>query len=365
MSEWESFMWDKSGDIDNSNDNTDIESDITYMNFDSEISHDLSQLNDDIVNNYSLSVQEKKLIDSIDNWPIFNPSLTLKNYIEKKEWSKVVFEFFSIIWRLLSHKNEIWFNEFNNLDIRSLKLDEKNASELSALIKVFEKKIDETSDIKKDLTFTYVLSTIKNKLLEKEHWIKDKEEQLKKNLAVWDVILLNKEVGKKDIWTKLLEAYDSNYDTDFWHVAIVIATDPLTVRHSTTETWKKSDKDWFVEETELNSYLSRCKCNWYDLISLRPSEEIKNKILLFSEQNLWKEYDANSAIAWWLYWQDRKWKSSFNFSEEWDDQYFNCVEIIAQALDHDKLSKITHPNEFLEYMDVFTPTYLTTISRRF
>lgn len=327
---------------------------------------ELSDLEEEVLANYTPTAEEQKVIDSIDSSASFQPTETLNDYIEKKEWGKVIMEFFSIIWRLFSSKNWIWYSEFNNIDIASLKLDEKNESELKWLINMFEKKIDDTSDIKKDLKFTYLLSNVKNKLLEKKDSVTDKEEQLKKNLEVWDVILLNKEVGKKDIWTKLLEAYDSNYDTDFWHAAIVIATDPLTVRHSTTETWKKSDKNWFVEEAELNSYLDKCWCKWYDLLSLRPTEDVKNKILSYSEQNMWKWYDNNAAIWWWIFWIDWEWEKAISWFKRntgAKDDSFNCVEIIAQALDQEKLQDITHPNEFLEYMDIFKPVYLTTINR--
>lgn len=327
----------------------------------------LSDLNQNDVVDYTPSEDEKKLIDSIDNSAGFQPPETLRYYIEHKERSKAITELFNIIWRFLSSGgNDIWFNEFKNLDIASLKLDEKSESELESLITHFEKKIEWTSDIAKDLKFTYLLSAVKNKLYEKKDSVTDKEQQLGKSLAIGDVILLNKKVDNKDIWTRLLEAYDPFYDTDFWHAAIVIWLDPIKVRHSTTSTsLKKSENTWFVEDVDLNSYLSKCQCKWYDLLALRPSEDIKNKILSFSEKNLWKEYDSNAAIWWWITWSDRKWKSPFDISFESSDDYFNCVEIIAQALDQDKLKNITHPNEFLEYMDVFKPVYMTTIEKNF
>ena len=59
-------------------------------------------------------------------------------------------------------------------------------------------------------------------------------------------------------------------------------------------------------------------------------------------------------------WAKARWWLRKNKTWEKDDMY-NCVEIIAQALDQDKLKDITHPNEFLEYMNIFQPTYMTTI----
>jgi hypothetical protein len=199
--------------------------------------------------------------------------------------------------------------------------------------------------------------------LEIKNSIMEKEELLKKNLEVWDVILLNKKVVKKDIWTKLLEAYDADYDTDFWHVAIIIQTDPLKIRHSTTFV-SDGGENWWVEDTLLGSYFERCECLWYDLLALRPPKDIKDKILEFSERNLWKAYDSNAAIWWGLYWIDGEWNKAIKWFERnlWDkDDSYNCVEIIAQALDQDKLKDITHPNEFLEYMHIFVPVYMTTI----
>ena len=329
----------------------------------SDLFDDLWNLKDEILSGYNLEEEEKKLIWLILSSPTFQISEKLRDFINQKRRWKVIFELFRIIWRLISEKNEIWFGEFDDLNLNSLKLDEKNVTQLKELIKIFEKMINNISDIKKRLKFVYLLSAVKNKIFEKRDSITSREELLKKNLEVWDVILLNKKVKSKDIWTKLLEAYDDNYDTDFWHAAIVILTDPLKIRHSTAFA-SDGDKIWRVEETLLKSYFERCKCLWYDLLALRPPKDIKDKILEFSKRNLWKDYDSNAAIWWGLYWIDGEWNKAIQWFERnlWDkDDSYNCVEIIAQALDVDKLKDITHPNEFLEYMDIFTPVYMTTV----
>lgn len=203
-------------------------------------------------------------------------------------------------------------------------------------------------------------------MLIKTYSIVDKKELLKKNLEVWDIILLNKKVNDKDIWTKLLEAYDNNYDTDFGHAAIIISENPLIIRHSTRENSMESDKDWLVEEVEIEVYLKKCNCSWYDLLLLRPSGELKDKILSFSGQNLWKSYDRNAAIGWWLYWKDWKWEKAiswFKRTPSEDDDSFNCVEIIVGALWNvdQEIQNITIPNQFLEHMNYFSPVYMTTI----
>ena len=333
----------------------------------SDLYNDLQNLRDNILSEYDLGEVEKKLIRLILSGPRFQISEKLRDFINQKKRWKALFELFRVIWRLISEKNEIGFGEFSNLNIRDLNLDEKDEEQLNNFMKIFEKMINSNSDIKKNLKFVYLLSAIKNKLLEKTTWTIDKEELLKQNLEVWDIILLNKKVEKKDIWTRLLEAYDDNYDTDFWHAAIIISVDPIGIRHATA--FSSDDSGiWRVEETLFNSYLDRCKCLWYDLLSLRPPKEIKDRIMAFSKNNLWKDYDSNAAIWWWLYWKDGEWKDAIqwykkNVLEEKDDSY-NCVEIIAQALDQDKLKDITHPNEFLEYMNIFTPVYMTTILRQ-
>jgi hypothetical protein len=66
-------------------------------------------------------------------------------------------------------------------------------------MKLFEKMINNISDIKKKLKFAYLLSAVKNKFLEKKNLVTDAEELLKKNLEAGDIILLNKKVVKKDI----------------------------------------------------------------------------------------------------------------------------------------------------------------------
>jgi hypothetical protein len=78
-------------------------------------------------------------------------------------------------------------------------LDKKDEVQLKSLMKLFEKMINNISDIKKKLKFAYLLSAVKNKFLEKKNLVTDAEELLKKNLEAGDIILLNKKVVKKDI----------------------------------------------------------------------------------------------------------------------------------------------------------------------
>ncbi len=310
----------------------------------------------------------KKVFKKIEDSESFDPNSekVLKDYIENKERFWAIKEIFNILWRLFKINNTTWFSEFSNLsgDIRNLDLDNKTIEELSSMIKEFETQIEKTWDIKKDLKLTYILSEIKNKKLLKEDPNLDKKELLQKNLEIGDVILLNKKVDKLDIWSKALKAYDKKYDTDFTHSAIIIATDPIKIRHSTTFTQKKVGKG-HVEEVDLYSYLKQSWTKSFDLLALRPDENTKQKILEFSESNLWKEYDNNAALWWWLFWIDSAWPKArwwLRKNKTWEkDDMYNCVEIIAQALDQDKLKDITHPNEFLEYMNIFQPTYMTTI----
>ena len=324
---------------------------------DSQIWEWLSNFKGKTLSNYKLTHEEQKIINNIDNSEVFQPVETLKNFIDEKNWFKVIREIFMILWRLILSKNEVWYKEFNDIGIDSLNFDEKSEEGLIWFMNFIEWKIDSTVDIKKILKFTYFLSVVKNKLLEKKSII-DKEEQLKNNLAVWDIILLNKQLRWKDIWTRLLEAYDDNYDTDFWHVAIVISTDPIRIRHSTTENLKKGDRKWFVEDAELDWYLDKCGCSWYDIIVLRPNHDIKNDILCFSKSKIGKQYDNRTALRQWLW-----------LKKQYNDKY-NCVELIVQWLnpsnEKDPLSELkikAFPNDFFEYMDLFKPVYLTTIMR--
>lgn len=310
----------------------------------------------------------KKIFKKIEDSENFDPNSekVLKDYIENKERFWAIKEIFNILWRILKKGNDVWFSEFSNLsgDIRNLDLDNKSIRELSSMIDEFEAQIEKTWDIKKDLKLTYILSEIKNKKLLKENPNLDKKELLQKNLEIGDVILLNKKVSRSDIWSKALQAYDKKYETDFTHSAIIIATDPIQIRHATTFTKRKIGK-WHVEEVDLYDYLEKSKTKSFDLLALRPDENTKQKILEFSKSNLWKEYDNNAALWWWLFWIDSMWAKArwwLKRNKTWEkDDMYNCVEIIAQALEHDKLDNITHPNEFLEYMNIFQPTYMTTI----
>lgn len=308
------------------------------------------------------------IVKNIEQSPDFdiNWEKTLADYIEQKDRMGAIKEIFSILWRLMKKNDKHGFSEYLNIIDLSV-LENKDKDELNDILSFFESKIESTSCIKKDLKFTYILSRIKDQLLEKEDWIIDKKILLSKNLKKWDVILLNK-VGKKDPWSKLLKEYDTNYETDFVHSAIIISEDwaePIMIRHSTTFTAKKSGK-WHVEEVWLFDYLQNSSTKFCDLLSLRPDENTKTKILNFSKENLWKEYDNNAALWWWIRWIDSIWASArwwIKRNKTWEkDDMYNCVEIVAQALDQEKLKDITHPNEFLEYMDIFQPAYMTTIS---
>lgn len=363
---------DKLDEIENSEiDNVIKETSFELQNFDTKIClKDLSteaELNPE-EEDLDIKTEEdlKKVFKKIEDSESFDPNSekVLKDYIENKERFWAIKEIFNILWRLFKINNTTWFSEFSNLsgDIRNL--DNKTIEELSSMIKEFETQIEKTWDIKKDLKLTYILSEIKNKKLLNEDPNLDKKELLQKNLEIGDVILLNKKVDKLDIWSKALKAYDKKYDTDFTHSAIIIATDPIKIRHSTTFTQKKVGKG-HVEEVDLYSYLKQSWTKSFDLLALRPDENTKQKILEFSESNLWKEYDNNAALWWWLFWIDSAWPKArwwLKRNKTWEkDDMYNCVEIIAQALDQDKLKDITHPNEFLEYMNIFQPTYMTTI----
>ena len=365
---------DKLDEIENSEiDNVVKETSFELQNFDTKIClKDLSteaELNPE-EEDLDIKTEEdlKKVFKKIEDSESFDPNSekVLKDYIENKERFWAIKEIFNILWRLFKINNTTWFSEFSNLsgDIRNLDLDNKSIRELSSMIDEFEAQIEKTWDIKKDLKLTYILSEIKNKKLLKEDPNLDKKELLQKNLEIGDVILLNKKVDKLDIWSKALKAYDKKYETDFTHSAIIIATDPVKIRHSTTFTQKKVGKG-HVEEVDLYSYLKQSWTKSFDLLALRPDENTKQKILEFSKSNLWKEYDNNAALWWWLFWIDSMWAKArwwLKRNKTWEkDDMYNCVEIIAQALEHDKLDNITHPNEFLEYMNIFQPTYMTTI----
>ncbi|HOG15207.1 MAG TPA: hypothetical protein PK674_01325 [Candidatus Absconditabacterales bacterium] len=318
-----------------------------------------------------------KIFKKIENSKDFDPNSekVLKDYIEKGIGFGVIKEVFNILWRFIKGGNNVGFSEFFNLstDIKKLDLDNKSINELDSMINKFETQIEKTLDIKKDLKLTYILSEIKNKKLLKKNPSLNKKRLLQKNLKIGDVVLLNKKADKLNIGgkafkahigSKALEAYDKKYDTDFTHSIIIIGTDPIKIRHSTMLT-QKDDKGGHVEEVDLYSYLEKSGTKSFDVLALRSDEDTKQKILEFSEKKLGKKYDNNAALGGGLFGIDSmgaKTRGGFikNKTLKKDDVY-NCVEIIAQALEHDKLDNITHPNEFLEYMNIFQPTYMTTI----
>lgn len=315
----------------------------------------------------------KTIIENIEKDPdIEIKSDKLSDFISQKDRWGAVKEFFNIVWRLFNIKNWTWFDEYNFLEdqIKGIDLDNSSKEKLSIYVETIQSYIEKTSDIKKDLKFTYILSKIKNQLIK----ITDSQPEInnyklfKKNIKPWCILLFNKKIQKKDRWSDLLKAYDEDYNTDFTHSAIVsdVKDDwEIQLLHSTTDDYQKAWKSWGVREEPLKNYFERWNVDSCDFLVLEPSDVNKENIINYARSNKGKWYDNNAAIGWWLYKKDIEWNWFKIMEWSWkEDDYFNCVEIIAKWLDISWTWNITHPNDFLSFMWKLKPIYMTTIESK-
>ena len=312
-----------------------------------------------------ISVDLYKILYSIEDEKFINPKSikTLKDYTQKWDWIWVIKEIFNIFLRFFKIKNKTWFIEFRKLfnKIQNTELKYKPIKELNYVITNIETQIWETLNIKKKLKLAYLLSTIKDLKKTKNC---NKIKLLQKNIKIGDIILLNKKSNQKFIftlWSKALKAYDNKYETDFTHSAIIISINPIKIRHATAFSQNEHMR-WCVENVLLSSYLKKCWTKSFDLLVLRPKQNITHKILNFSEKNIGQKYNYRAAL-----WGGVRGIKSNEKKILWNKKWiqknnFNCVEIIVRGLEEKKLRYITHPNEFLEYMNIFHPVYVTSIN---
>lgn len=299
--------------------------------------------------------------------------------------------------KLISNDTRNWFPEFAEINdelqniFDQMPKDEHYLKELDKFLVELDHFYAIENNVECRLAITYMKSRISDEKIRFSDWIFEVDELLKRQLKVWDIILLNKKNSPFDIWTKALKIYDEKYLTDFTHVLIFIWLDEngdILVRHSTTATEKFHKIG--VENTTLNSYIfdkDRSNAKWYDIVILRPDPTIVHSILNLSEEKLESWYDNLSALRQW-FWLD----NTFN------DKY-NCVELVTQSVSFDEnemvhfddswdysfswklnkdlekiyidylqwriqqLSPKAFPNDFFEFLDLFSPTYLSHISK--
>lgn len=300
---------------------------------------------------------------------------------------------FQMLYQLFNEDDRFWFPEFYDISdevmssLEWIENEENAILILNNLKKQLEYDINMEKSVECRKALAKALSILKDKI-NIINWIpSDPIELLKKNLEVWDVILINKNLKDFDIWSDALKFFDDKYLTDFTHVLIFIWFDEnwnIMVRHSTTET-ERLHKIW-VEETSFLSYLldpDRCNANWCDVVVLKPIPEIRQSILNFSMEKIWCWYDNRAALRQWL------WKKN-NFNNK-----YNCAEIVTQWIQmteyvnnheynmsfkwklyenfceeyHDYLRNVlipefrtkTFPNDFFEYLELFKLKYICTL----
>lgn len=304
---------------------------------------------------------------------------------------------FTMVYKLVANDTRHWFREFAEIDLElknifdQMPKDDKYIKVLNNFLSELNHLYINEKNVECRLAITYMKSRISDEKIRFLDWISKVDELLKRQLKVWDIILLNKKNSPFDIWTKALKVFDEKYLTDFTHALIFIWFDDdwnILVRHSTTATEKFHRIG--VENTTLNSYIfdkDRSGAEWYDIAVLRPDESILQSLLKSSEDKLGCWYDNLSALRQWFW-----------LPNTFDDKY-NCVELVTQSMEIDEnkrlfysdtweysflwklqrdienmynvdlknevqeLKSMTHPNNLFEFPNLVTPVYLSTIKK--
>ena len=250
---------------------------------------------------------------------------------------------FKMFAQLVSNDTRNWFAEFHGIDeelkniFSQMPRDENYVAKLDEFLADLDYLYILEKNIECRLAITYMKSRIFDEKLKFLNWNLNANELLKKNLKVWDVILLNKKNAPFDIWTKALKIFDDKYLTDFTHALIFIWFDGdwnILVRHSTTATEKFNKIG--VENTMLDSYIfdkDRSGAEWYDIVVLRPDASILQSLLELSEDKIGSWYDNLSALRQWLW-----------LPNTFNDKY-NCVELVTQSIKFDESKKVYYWDE--------------------
>lgn len=279
--------------------------------------------------------------------------------IKKWNYFGAIKEWFRLIWALFWwNSNNPWYEQFRETG-KNITFSSMDINNLVSHIEYLQAEVKNTSGVKKKLHLTKILSDAKNTLMDK----KNPNEQLKtydrvcKEVKAGQIILLNKKSDTSS-WANLLRSFEENNPVDYTHSVLVSQNEKWepTIIHSTMH--KESEMWAWVEEIPLKEYLEKYQPS--DILVLDQEESMKQKSINFARSKLWKWYDTKVAIAWWL---GNTWVS-FIDSYVWnpyENDVYNCVELIAQSYsDNEKIKRISHPNDFLDFW-IFTPTYMAEV----
>ncbi len=346
--------------------------------------------------NFSYS-QENDSVRKVDITKLESYEQFRKNELVRCLTLKERNSIFQMFAKLITSDTRNGFMEFSEINkelkniFEQMPKDESYIYELDNFLKELDYLYLKEKNIECRLAITYMKSRISDEKMKYIDWSLDLGELLKRQLKIWDIILLNKKNSPFDIWTKALKIFDEKYLTDFTHALIFIWFDEswnILVRHSTTAVEKFHEIG--VENTKLDSYIfdkDRSNAKWYDIVVLRPDGSILQSILECSEEKLGSWYDNLSALRQGL------WLSN-NFNAK-----YNCVELITQSVSFDEGKKVyssddfdysclwqvnenirnmyieflksdvqkfkskTYPNDFFEFPELFKIKYLTTINK--
>lgn len=152
-------------------------------------------------------------------------------------------------------KTEIGFPKFRQLDEEVSKLDlgKKSTSELTSLQEYFEGKISDAGSVKRKVSYTYLLSAVKDQVAQRDEKAKSRTEIIEKQLQVGSVILLNKQ--NAGTGGMLLQDLSEN-DVDMTHVIVITEMGPpVRFSHATEHKFSNTNRSGVETNVPLWDYL--------------------------------------------------------------------------------------------------------------
>lgn len=246
--------------------------------------------------------------------------------------------------------NDAFKHTGENIDFANM-----SESNLKSNIWALENSIKSASSITRSLHLTNILSLAKNSLTQKEknidannaYWL------LASNVKVGDVLLINK---RKDtsFGAQALRWFEENNPADYTHSILITGVNPVKFIHST---WHKESWPWSgVEEVNLEYYFKKHKPS--DVLVMKQHSPHKENSLKYAKERIGKWYDSKIAAMHGFSWI----LPTKMINKAANDDEYNCVELIAKSYKNDpKISRFSHPNQFLWNNETFTPSYMTEI----
>lgn len=292
-----------------------------------------------------LHIVDSVLIDDTYTDPEFD--FNLKEYILQKNYVRAFAETFRLIGSLFSGIQEVSGVVKYEKFAQQVDFSHMTNWQIKQSIVYLQYMMQQEKWLQRNLYLTKLLSNAQDQIYVDQQF--EPYQYLGVQLEVWDVLLMNKRWDSA-MGANLLRGYEKENPIDFTHVVLVSENKDGVIKciHSTMH--KETEEGSGVEEFLLSEYVQ--KYTPIDFLVLEQMDEMKQKTLDFAHAQIGKGYDFKIAIAAGL------WTETVLGERVYENELYNCVELIAQAyIDFPLIKKIAHPNEFLEF-GVFKMKYI-------